>query len=385
MASIKMYNVEFGESILVSNQEEGLLIDCGTDSHTQSNRFRNVIKDLKTKDHKSLMISHFHEDHTNGLIVLLQAFSKQFHEIYLPHIFYTENRMCDFILLREYLQAKSVRFGTRSNLWSLLRNLLSNNARITLLARTNTFNRVALDWEVYWPELVSEDTNQDAFDSIKNNLLLYAERFDNTEIRGQIHRVFERITNLGERIRSLINDFILPDGNNYSSFAERIIAIDQLQVELLELPLDEGLLNSKEVENIISSIKGKENACSIVCEATSQDQQRMLFTGDITKKILKSITSELIHIGHNSFYCIKAPHHGTDSHYVDLSRLYPQNVIISNGQTPFPQGREISKKYMRVGIANIYCTNGSFNIPSRRCAIIRCPFGHKCKKGDISL
>ena len=63
MTDIKMFPMGFGESIMLSNENECMLVDCGSESEYKNTYFNNVFNELDRYGKKSAMISHFHEDH----------------------------------------------------------------------------------------------------------------------------------------------------------------------------------------------------------------------------------------------------------------------------------------------------------------------------------
>ena len=399
MATIKMYNVEFGECILMSEGNQGLLIDCGTDSGPQALPFSHLISDLNTVSYRQLMISHFHDDHINGIHELIKHYPRSFYRIFLPNIFNTENRFISLILLREYLQIRTVSFGTTSDIWSLLKKLLLHRYRLTPLHRGNTFSVVNSNWIVYSPN-PRQESLKDLFDNAKSRIIKEIERTNNANKEMDLLSVEDLFNDLkkeGELICQVVNNYIekyreiREDSPEYVAQMDGMIReIDKLQVSVLSNLLSKSILGTKVVKNIISYIQKKENENSIVCEAMTHDDKRLLFTGDITPGKFKKIIPELID-PIRPFYCVKAPHHGTESYFVNLKSLDPQNIIISNGYSHIPSHAGISNQYRQIGIAKIICTNGKCAQATRRgaqatrkCAIPQCPKkDHKCMQGDI--
>ena len=82
-----MFQMGFGESILLHKGDTCLLVDCGSESSCREEYFDNVFRELKKYEKRSLMISHFHADHMNGIKPLSDHFSKGFEKVYVPNIF----------------------------------------------------------------------------------------------------------------------------------------------------------------------------------------------------------------------------------------------------------------------------------------------------------
>lgn len=86
---VQMFQMYCGESILVSNDDSCLLIDCGSHSSDIS-LFDNVINTLCHFRHKEAMITHFHDDHFNGFMYITDPVRTRvvsFDNVYIPHIF----------------------------------------------------------------------------------------------------------------------------------------------------------------------------------------------------------------------------------------------------------------------------------------------------------
>lgn len=381
MATIKMFDMGFGESTLVSEGREGLLIDCGSESSNAAAFFQNVANDLAPLDTKSLMISHFHTDHINGLISIANA-RHHFRNVYLPNIFASGYGIVDLILLRNYLQHRFVTFGRRTSLWNLLRSLITSSSRMRLLRKEDRFRELATDWTVYWPDsgYLGASLSPRTILTTLTRTTDERERYEpeyNWIVMNQGENILQLIRVLADSITGLLLQLVERGTTEYAE--EELIRIDQLQDELFELPLDEGCENA--AKYLIDRIRGKENEYSIVCDTVLLDGKKVLFTGDVTSTPFQQIVTYLAQNNYGFYYCIKAPHHGTKSHFVNLQPLLPDNVIISNGDTTRRNRGLISIDYTTIGNATVYCTSAC---PSR-CTISPCPRNHRCYPGDILL
>ncbi len=355
---IKMYNMEFGESILVRHEGNGILIDCGTDYAEYYDRsVDRVIRDLRQLKNPELMITHFHSDHINGLIKILDDTSIRFSRIYLPDIFaYADSKLLSLILLREYLENAFITYPHRYSVWSVLRESIcpNNYYSISLVKAGDQFFSVGSNWNVLAPN--TDDP------SIRNHLDIFY-----NEIIGNLINVFENdiseplsgILDVSRRIAKLfaqLEDTIQED---------HITAIDQMLQDIFEIPLPMDETKMKAIRSARNRIHYYENKFSIVCSADLAKDKRTLFTGDSTKTILTPIVDQLADED-LTFYCVKASHHGTGRrHYTDMSPLHPQNIIISNGLTDNPNYRgPIVEDYAQNG--NESCTNGI----SHRCQFV---------------
>lgn len=374
-----MFDMGFGESTLITEERNGLLIDCGSESSNAAAFFQNVANDLAPLDAKSLMVSHFHTDHINGLINIANA-AHRFHCVYLPNIFASRYGIVDLILLRNYLQHRFVTFGTRTNLWNLLRSLITSHSRMRLLKKRDHFRELASDWTVYWPDSGSLGASLSPRTILRTLARTNDEREEPEHYRivmEQGDAILHMIRNLADSITGLLLQLVERETPEYAE--EELIRIDQLQDELFALPLYEGCEYA--AKYLIDRIRGKENEYSIVCDTVLPDGKKVLFTGDVTSAPFQQIVNYLAQNNYGFYYCIKAPHHGTKSHFVNLQPLSPENVIISNGDTTRRNRGSISIDYKTVGNATVFCTSA---YPTR-CMISPCPCNHQCIPGDILL
>lgn len=85
-----MFNVDFGESIIMSDNlnRDNLLIDYGSELDTNIDYIENKIYAIKSENGNiDAMMTHFHEDHINGFINLSLKNPKFFNKIYIPNVF----------------------------------------------------------------------------------------------------------------------------------------------------------------------------------------------------------------------------------------------------------------------------------------------------------
>lgn len=118
-----------------------------------------------------------------------------------------------------------------------------------------------------------------------------------------------------------------------------------------------------ECNNLIKTIRSEANKTSIVFQNSDENIcKNVLMTGDITNGIMKKIAENSLTGSvplKKNYYCIKVPHHGTETHYFNFGcHTVFQNLLISNGETNKPRRRKISKQYNLLKREyNIVCTN----------------------------
>ncbi len=88
--NISMFEVNFGECIIYQENYEKVLVDCGAKYGTKGKYAYNQIKS-ELDDNTKLIITHFDEDHFNGILEIPDSYS--FKEINLPlYIYDRKNR-----------------------------------------------------------------------------------------------------------------------------------------------------------------------------------------------------------------------------------------------------------------------------------------------------
>ena len=89
----RMYNCYFGDCFRISNDgQKDLLVDCGIhpnsiceNKKTKKNRFDFIHSDKKEKN-TDFLLTHYHEDHYNGIISISKNHNYKFDDVYIPDI-----------------------------------------------------------------------------------------------------------------------------------------------------------------------------------------------------------------------------------------------------------------------------------------------------------
>lgn len=94
--NIKVFNMDFGESILLETPDEKLLVDCGSVRSEKylKDKITIIQNELQQNQKKtSFMLTHFHDDHYKGYIEAYEDKDINFPEpfnIYMPWISFRE-------------------------------------------------------------------------------------------------------------------------------------------------------------------------------------------------------------------------------------------------------------------------------------------------------
>lgn len=377
---VKMLQMGFGESIVVDDDANCLMIDCGSLCPIQNNIncFANAVNTITNYDHIEAMITHFHEDHINGFMYMIDPnnnFSKKFDKAYIPNIFTRGQgtNLIDYMLMYHYLANRNCPHK-KFSLLELLKRMVQKNIPFKLLKRGDTFYACGSQNLVLWPQ--PDYLKNIGREKLKENLPLPEFAVDEIfKISDEICEIFlecaenwgsnisnqnmiSRIDILDSRISSIDEQAIHFDNNGYIKFCNGFYLPFTQYKDYDNIPSIED-----EKQRIYKAMITNDNKWSIVFQTNSN--QNFLFTGDVPAPILKRIVNNDFRLNdginiHKEFFAIKAPHHGTNSHYCkDLfganSAISKEVVFISNGKYNGNAG-PIGNNYI-TGNYRMICTN----------------------------
>ena len=341
-----MFKMGFGESILLHDNEKCLLVDCGSECSERLEYFKVVENTIKNYNNRSLLITHFHSDHMNGIKHFGDAVLDKFDYIYLPHIFSVNDKALDLLIAEYLLESLLDRRRKDSQIWGFLIPMANAVCRFSLLERGDQFNVVGRDFQVLWPS--SDNTRS-------------IEWWRNLKENEQILRLkYEAIEKLSKDTKTIVRAMSREEDGQISPF-DAVMQLESLHsryVELRESYREDmfsagTLFYEREIREAYSDIKNK-NETGIVFKTIDENYPQILMTGDITPKIMGEIAR-------------LEPHHGTPSSYFDFSQYYDFDTLyISNGETTWSEKRrgKISGEYcLQAQSKKLQCSN----TPQCRC------------------
>ena len=390
---IRMYNVGFGDCFCIRDRKSSLLVDFGAANSKIEGRPRRevfdvIISDLTTIRKKNLLLTHFHPDHVSGLLYMMRyrRDAYEFEKIYLPDVFSDpEMKYTLTLLLLADVTKKASLPGRRVSLFALAEALCARKVKIDLLSRGSEFEG---KYTALWPDVrtVSSET-EDVFNSlIENNEKAMTELVN---IAEEVRQLFMSMTedeneadvNLGAEKEVVDAAGKQTDsdsagsvqGNNGTQEYAQAELRNRLKPEKLEkkfrelqaTPEFQSLLESAEQQgNLLRQFRHK---ISLAFQNTRDGELNMLFTGDVQPQYMKLIVEDYdgkIPL-HEHYWCIKVPHHGTESHFFDFSRFSPENMMIPNGayydnSKKKSKNQRTSMQYgglFYISDAHMYCSN----------------------------
>lgn len=390
---IRMYNVGFGDCFCIRDRKSSLLVDFGAANSKIEGRPRRevfdvIISDLTTIRKKNLLLTHFHPDHVSGLLYMMRyrRDAYEFEKIYLPDVFSDpEMKYTLTLLLLADVTKKASLPGRRVSLFALAEALCARKVKIDLLSRGSEFEG---KYTVLWPDVrtVSSET-EDVFNSlIEDNekamteLVNIAEEVrqlfmsmteDENEADVDLGAEKEAVDAAGKQTAGDSAGSV--QGNNGTQEYTQTELQHRLKPEKLEKKFRElqatsefqALLECAEIRGHL--LRQFRHKISLAFQNTSDGELNLLFTGDVQPQYMKMIVEDYdgkIPL-HEHYWCIKVPHHGTESHFFDFSRFSPENMMIPNGayydnSKKKSKNQRTSMQYgglFYINDAHMYCSN----------------------------
>lgn len=413
---IRMYNVGFGDCFCIRDRKSSLLVDFGAANSKIEGRPRRevfdvIISDLTTIRKKNLLLTHFHPDHVSGLLYMMRyrRDAYEFEKIYLPDVFSgPEMKYTLALLLLADVTKKASLPGRRVSLFALAEALCARKVKIDLLSRASEFEG---KYTALWPDVseVSRET-EEVFNSLIENhenamtelvniaeevrelfLSMTAETLeaeekseplsvpedtdgpesslkDPREYSGENEEYTqEKLVLANEDAGAAIED-TAEDPEETEKERVRRLNPEKLEKKFRELQATEefqALLESAEKQG--HSLRQFRHKISLAFQNTIDGELNLLFTGDVQPQYLKMIAENYdgkIQL-HEHYWCIKVPHHGTESHFFDFSGFSPENMMIPNGayydnSKKKSKNQRTSMQYgglFYINDAHMYCSN----------------------------
>ena len=413
---IRMYNVGFGDCFCIRDRKSSLLVDFGAANSKIEGRPRRevfdvIISDLTTIRKKNLLLTHFHPDHVSGLLYMMRyrRDAYEFEKIYLPDVFSgPEMKYTLALLLLADVTKKASLPGRRVSLFALAEALCARKVKIDLLSRGSEFEG---KYTALWPDVseVSRET-EEVFNSLienhenamtelvniaeevrelflsmteetleaeeKSEPLSVPEDTDGPESSLKDPREYseeneeytqEKLVLANEDAGAAIEDTV-EDPEETEKERVRRLNPEKLEKKFRELQATEefqALLESAEKQG--HSLRQFRHKISLAFQNTIDGELNLLFTGDVQPQYLKMIAENYdgkIQL-HEHYWCIKVPHHGTESHFFDFSGFSPENMMIPNGayydnSKKKSKNQRTSMQYgglFYINDAHMYCSN----------------------------
>lgn len=364
-----MYNVEFGDGFLLLGGTEHLLVDLGSiDRTVDFDPIRDDIRSLCDTARLSLLLTHFHKDHWSGLRDQPAAHAlPPVHRVYLPDLFglRVPGRQDVLVdgLLGELLEAVVLNRAPEFTLAELLRQVLPRSGgRVVPLHRGDEFTVDGVTYQVLWPRLEVKDITRRRRAAFRR-FLERLERSVNASEGGE--SVWRTVNDLADvLLRDFAEEMDLPRQldllpRQLPGYEALLAAAARLVQRLRPLYMTGGRTFQAQMRYYAKALQEDWNKVSLVFQGCPQ-AGGVLMTGDAPGDVLERQAKGAY--GHpyflDGYQIIKAPHHGTDTHF--CASLPPCDFLcISNGAGN-RRYQKISRNY-----------EGTYGVLGRRTAL-RC-------------
>lgn len=312
---VRMYNCEFGDCFKIDTENRNLPLYVDFGIHRSAlrqadryARYEDIIADMPRD--KDFLLTHYHEDHYEGVIYAKNHGGIRFRNVYIPDIWNLECSVdiLDLILLRGLLTRGILQDGV--TLFDFLMSIC--NSKIHFVG---SMDSVQEQYTVLWPD--------------RNRIIPYPDIHRFLVNRGG--DAYSRLHDISTQLRNLVVEaYRDEDGTIYLEGSEQRLAA--LRNQYIAIEIDPVIYRSR----ISKELSDWENDISIVFHSKNVLDMNVLFCGDVPKKFWNCIINnrdadtEKIEFEYDA---IKVPHHGTKNYYYDFSRFAGEgtHLLIPNG------------------------------------------------------
>ena len=354
MSKIKMFDMGFGDAHLLERKDynEKLLVDFGSYNSKVAKVASVSIPKIKSEISKeynvSFLLTHFHWDHYNQLSNLPDNL---FDNIYLRNVYDSEVTVYRSIYELMYFAKKGRRWENALNTILAIPNLLrllKPSGEFVFVRKGSSFVLNNETYEVYRP-----DINIEAFQPII---------FEENNVNGFIKDMLSSI----DAMRNYILDIgIQMEGGTFTLSNERLrnseIQVNEISNWIKGIAegfnFELSFTTKRKLSDFIRSTD--EHKFNIIFGLKNKNEFRLLMCGDAESKDVENVVSENAITKIN---VLKAPHHGTPSHFPKLSNVEIVNVLIPYSYPIYPcKGYSIDGRYFKAPYDNSFIPPKDFD------------------------
>lgn len=371
---ISMFNVGFGESILYKEDKQKLLVDWG--SVTNRNMFLpgypEIVDELNADT--ALMITHFEEDHFNGILEYHFPNNFKFREIIIPKYLNKDSGMISsmeavFIdTLRIWAYGMTTNYNkmpTLHRLFCLLPSLVRSVSDIKVMSYGDSVSVDGTCLDILWPQEKNTMPYDEYADEVRSILQKSAEADE--QAKEKLQAFFVNADQYVDTFLKVYSLYIDGDGEALQQELQKL----QKRYEAMEqsiVSLDLGEVDNDRLKDI-HSIKVKSiNDSSIVFQ--SRYNRDVLALGDVSGKVINYLWAN--RLLSPQYRVIKVQHHGSKAYWSD-NLPEAKWYLISNSGWAYMKWR-IYEKYGTAYSDGMLCTNDR----DKRCSYYDEKTGVKC-------
>ena len=371
MERIELHDVEYGDcTVLVGRSNSILMVDCGSVSrYTRQGeteidrRFAEIFDRYSGARQRQFLLTHCHRDHMNGFLKKLRQDPIYFDRVYIPALPAAARSACpilEFAVISHFFSVPQSDFAQVNTTCLRLFSLLDGTVGAERIFTLRAGDVFALDGDFY--AVLSPEPAAFPFDPM---LAEAAEALNvclaspfHTGCEAEFLRVKDEFLRIFERCQRAFapSDRETPGRRRVllDALADLWDRLEAMRAEITRSPaapdireiLDRPVLRTLYTETL--------NDLSLVfhnVRAGGASSADILMTGDVSGAVLSRLAPKL----YDGYYAVKAPHHGTESHYSPvLGDIAAAHLLISNGD--YHAGGEISQRYVDMEAVK-HCTS----------------------------
>ena len=371
MERIELHDVEYGDcTVLVGRSNSILMVDCGSVSrYTRQGeteidrRFAEIFDRYSGARQRQFLLTHCHRDHMNGFLKKLRQDPNYFDRVYIPALPAAARSACpilEFAVFSHFFSVPQSDFAQVNTTCLRLFSLLDGTVGAERIFTLRAGDVFALDGDFY--AVLSPEPAAFPFDPM---LAEAAEALNvclaspfHTGCEAEFLRVKDEFLRIFERCQRAFapSDRETPGRRRVllDALADLWDRLEAMRAEIARSPAAPDIREILARPVLRTLYTETLNDLSLVfhnVRAGGASSADILMTGDVSGAVLSRLAPKL----YDGYYAVKAPHHGTESHYSPvLGDIVSAHLLISNGD--YHAGGEISQRYVDMEAVK-HCTS----------------------------
>lgn len=366
MDRIELHDVEYGDcTVFVGRDQSVLMIDCGSSSeYTRRDgtairaRFDAIFRRYIPAASRQFLLTHYHRDHMSGFLRKLRDDPNYFDLVYVPAVPFCGDAcpVLEIALFSRHFSAPQSDFSQVNTACLSIFDRLQTSVgakRIRTLCAGDVFSFDHTPYAVLSPDAAAFPYGEElveAASALSDALAPQPDASDFLRLKDEFLHAYRRCQSAfspSSKIPLEQREALLSD----LSAVWR--DLEALRGTFGHLPVLDTL--REKLAAVRTLYTETQNALSLVFHnvRTHSGGPDVLMTGDADPAVLECLAPKL----YTGYYTVKAPHHGTESHWCPLfSDMEIGHFLISNGD--YHAGGAVSMRYIASESIK-HCTNTS--------------------------
>ncbi|MGN0479822.1 MAG: hypothetical protein ACI4GO_10360 [Hominenteromicrobium sp.] len=371
MDRIELHDVEYGDcTVLVGRNRSVLMVDCGSVSRYARRgeeeirrRFEAIFSRYAGAAQRQFLLTHYHRDHMNGFLWQLRQDPQYFDRVYLPALpdgKHGTSPMLELAVFAHFFAVPQTDFAQVNTACLSVFGILDKTVgaeRIFTLRAGDTFSFDGAFYEVLSPEPADFPFDPLLCDAAEDLNICLASPY-HTGCEAEFLRTKDAFINVYRQTQRAFapSDRASPGRRRIllDTLGDLWNRLEALRGEMERSPAAPDIREILARPVVRTSYTEAQNDLSLVFHnqrAGGPSSADILMTGDVSDAVLARLSPKLF----DGYYAVKAPHHGTESHFSPvIGELAVPHLLISNGD--YHAGGEIDPRYVDMESIK-HCTN----------------------------